>query len=376
MTLGIASACETRFMYINSLEYATLTANSGNLAGFPASNVVTKNRGNLWVTKGSFQIVSVTNDSIYISIGTNQYNLSLTPGNYTATTLAAHISARILAVSGVVITCSYTTDFKFRFFSSATAFTLKLSTQSQMIWGTIGFLGSVDIPVLISTNADGEIRAHTSEYLYYDIGYAMDIDFFALLPQRNTQNMLTAGAVINIKASNTNDISSAPLNVNVSPGDEATYYFLETGSAIAYRYVWITITDISNPNGPNLVFSQLFLGGYSSIDRTVGNGFSLQNVDRALRTESQAGGLYFERYGRHKSISNLSFSNITRLQKRELDQVFFDLGKSSNFYISLEGGNLNDDIYEYTDYVVFESDATITKGSANLFDASFNVRSN
>jgi hypothetical protein len=370
MTLGIASACETRFMYINSLEYATLTANSGNLAGFPASNVVTKNRGNLWVTKGNFTI-GATNNKLYI--GSSTY--TLTNGSYTPATLVTHINAVILAGTGLVF--SYNVVFNFRFSNpTAGSVTLNLSNQTNAAWSTLGFLGSVDIVITPAQAEDGEIRVHTSEYLYYDIGYAMDIDFFALLPQRNTQNMLTTGAVINIKASNTNDISSAPLSVDITPGDEATYYFLETGSAIAYRYVWITITDISNPNGPNLVFSQLFLGGYSSIDRTVGNGFSLQNVDRALRTESQAGGLYFERYGRHKSISNLSFSNITRLQKRELDQVFFDLGKSSNFYISLEGGNLNDDIYEYTDYVVFESDATITKGSANLFDASFNVRSN
>lgn len=375
--MGIGSACETRFMYINSLLYGTMTDNSGALAGFPASNVTSMNRGNLWVTAGNFKLTSVTNDSIYVTIGVNQYNLSLTPGSYTPTTLAAHISARLLAVSGSAIVCSYTTDFKFRFACATTGFTLKLSTQSQMIWDTIGYVGTVDIVVPISTNQDGEIRIHTSEYAYFDLGYSMDISFFALMPQRNYSNMLTASATINVKASNVNDISTAPFSQNVTSGIEGCYSFLETGTPIVYRYVWITITDVNNPFGPNLVFSQLFLGGYVSLaNRTVDANFNVQDVDRALRTESQAGGLYFERYGRHRRYSNLKFSNMTRDETSEIQQLFYDIGKSNNFYLSIDSGNFNNDIEQFTNIGVFENDPITTAKQANYFDANFEFRSN
>lgn len=368
---GLASACETRFMHINSLLYGSLTANSGALAGFPASNLATANRGNLWIAIGNFTI-GATNNKIYI--GGTTY--TLTNASYTSATLVTHINS-VINATGLVV--SYTSDFKFKLTNgSGSTRVLNLSNTTNAAWDTLGLVGSIDISILNASTYDGEIRIHTSEYLYYDLGYSMDISFFALLPQRNYANMLTTGAVINIKASNINDIGSAPLNINIYPGDEGTFYFLETeGIPIQYRYVWITITDRSNPYGPNLTFSQLFLGGYTAIaNRTVDNGFSLIDIDRALRSESQAGGLYFEQYGRHKVINGLRYSWLTNDEAKALRQLFFDVGKSNNFYISLDGGRVHDDIYQYTYYGVFDGDPIISKEKANFFNASFDFRSN
>lgn len=375
---GLASACETRFMHINSLLYGTLTANSGALAGFPASNLATANRGNLWIARGNFTI-NATNNKLYI--GGTTY--TLTNASYTAATLVTHINS-VISATGLVL--SYTVNFKFKWTNgSGSTRVLNLSTATNAAWDTLGLVGGVDISILNAGTYEGEIRIHTSEYLYYDLGYSMDISFFALLPQRNYANMLTTGAVINLKASNVNDIGSAPLDVNITgvlgvnePGDEATFYFLETdGTPIEYRYVWITITDRSNPYGPNLTFSQLFLGGYTAIsNRTIDNSFSAIDVDRALRSESQAGGLYFEQYGRHRSFNGLRYSWLTNDQAKTLRQLFFDVGKSNNFYISLDGGRVHDDIYQYTYYGVFDGDPVISKEKANFFNASFDFRSN
>lgn len=371
MTTGIGSSCETRFMHINSLALGTLTGNSGNLSGFPASNLASSNRGSLWVCGGNFEITS-SNNKIYI--GGSTY--TLTNASYTAASLISHINTVIFSGTGLSLT--YTTSYKFRWTNaSGSTRTLNLSNQTNAVWSTIGLIGSVDVNILNAGTLDGEIRIHTSEYLNYDLGMSMNVDFFGLLPQRNFSNPLTSNATINVKASNINDKPSAPLSVNVTPGDEGTFAFLETGTPLQYRYVWITITDIDNPYGPNLAFSQIFLGGYTAVSgRTVSNGFSIMTVDRALRTESQAGGLYFERYGRHRSFSSLRYTNLNRLEIKTLQQLFFDIGKSTNFYLSLDSGNLNSDITEFTDYGVFDVDPLITKSSANLWDASFEFRSN
>lgn len=374
---GIGSACETRFMYINSLLYGTMTSNSGAMAGFPASNVTSMNRGNLWVTNGYFKVTSIVNDSIYLTVGVTQYNISLTPGNYTGTTLAAHIQSKIQTLSGLAITCTYLSSWKFHFESVVTGFKLVLSNQTAAIWDDIGYVGAVDITVPQYGEVDGEIRIHTHEFVYFDLGYAMDISFFALMPQRNYSNMLTVGATVNIRASNVNDISTAPLSVNVGSGVEGIYYFLEAGTPISYRYVWITIVDPANPFGPNLVFSQMFLGGYIALpNRTIDANFTVQEVDRALRTESQAGGLYFERYGRHKRYSNLKFSNMTRVETTAIQQLYYDIGKSNNFYLSLDSGLFNNDVEQFTNIGVFENDPTITAKQSNYFDANFEFRSN
>ena len=373
---GIGSACETRFMYINSLLYGTMTANSGALAGFPASNVVSMNRGNLWVTAGHFK-VDASNNKLYIVVGVTLYTVTLTNASYTGTTLAAEITSKVQTATGLVITCTYLSEWKFHWESMATNFALILSNQTAAIWNDIGLTGTVDIIVLTSAELDGEIRIHTHEYAYFDLGYSMDISFFALMPQRNYSNMLTVGATINISASNVNDITTAPLSVNVGSGVEGIYYFLEAGTPISYRYVWITIVDPANPFGPNLVFSQMFLGGYIALpNRTVDANFTVQEVDRALRTESQAGGLYFERYGRHKRFSNLKFSNMTRVETTAVQQLYYDIGKSNNFYLSLDSGLFNNDVEQFTNIGVFENDPTITAKQANYFDANFEFRSN
>lgn len=373
---GIGSACETRFAYINSLMYGTMTANSGSMTGFPASNVISMNRGNLWVTKGNFKI-DATNNKLYVTIGATPYTVTLSSANYTGTTLAAEIKSKVQTATSQTITCTYLSSYKFHWESVTTNFKLVLSNQTAAAWNDIGLTGTVDITVNQYDEIDGEIRIHTHEYVYFDLGYAMDISFFALMPQRNYSNMLTVGATINISASNLNDITTAPLSVNVGSGVEGIYYFLETGTPVSYRYVWITIVDPANPFGPNLVFSQMFLGGYVALpNRTVDANFTIQDVDRALRTESQAGGLYFERYGRHKRFSNLKFSNMTRIETTAIQQLYFDIGKSNNFYLTLDSGLFQNDVEQFTNIGVFENDPTITAKQANYFDANFEFRSN
>lgn len=376
MVAGIGSSCETRIMYINSLSYGNIISNSGNLAGFPASNAITSNRGQLWVTAGNFKIDS-SNQYLYLGINSIPYIIDLTIGNYTGSTLASHIQSRILAITGITVSCSYSSAYKFTFTCSTNDILFGLSAQTNSIWYDLGLLGTIDINMPQSTTLTGYVRIHTHEFIYFDLGYAMDISFFAILPQRNYANMLTAGATINIKASNINDITTAPLNINVPSGSEGSFYFLEQGYPISYRYVWLTIIDPENPYGPNLEFSQIFLGGYISLpNRTVDAGFTIQDVDRSLRTESQAGGLYFERYGRHKRISNLKFSNLTKIEVAAIQQLYFDLGKSNSYYISIDSGNFYNDLEQFTYFGIFENDPTITSKQAGFFDANFEFRSN
>lgn len=374
---GLGSSCETRFMYINSLAYGVITANSGNLAGFPARNVVTSNRGELWITAGNFK-VDDTNNKLYFLVNSNPVTITLTNGNYSGTTLGTQINSK-LTTAAVGLSCSYnSTTYKFKFnrTNSNTIYAM-LSIDTNATWDDIGFIGNVDILFGDDNDVLGLIRIHTHEYIDFDLGYSMDISFFALMPQRNYSNMLTAGATINIKASNVNDAATAPLNVNIASGAEGSFHFIEQGTPISYRYVWFTLIDPENSYGPNLVFSQLFLGGYIALpNRTVDALFTIQEVDRALRTESQAGGLYFERYGRHKRFSGLKFSNIPKAQTSAIQQLYFDIGKSNSFYLSLDSGNFNDDIYQFTSYGVFDNDPTITAKQANLFDANFEFRSN
>jgi len=369
MANGIGSRCESRFMYINSLSYGTLTDNSGNVAGFPASNVATQNRSNVWVCKGNFDITT-DNNKLYIDSDT--YTIQV--GSYSGSELGVAINDQI-SPDGFYI--YYGDGGKFYIRNIYNGFTLKLSNQTSAIWDTIGFVGSVDINVLISEFEISYTRIHTSEYLYYDLGSEMDVSFFALLPLRNYSIPLSTNAVVNVKASNVDDIDTAPLDVNIPINDDGCFYFLEDGTDLSYRYVWITITDRENPISGGLAFSQVFLGGFSYLEnKTVDSNFNIQFVDRALRTESQAGGLYFERYGRHTRWSNLRYSNLTKTQLETIQQLFYDVGKSINFYMTIDSGNFNNDISQFIIYGVFDGDPSVNVGQSNYFDANFEMRSN
>jgi hypothetical protein len=339
--------------------------------------VTSSNRGNLWVTAGNFK-VDATNNKLYFLVNAAPVILTLTIGSYTGVSLGVEINAKLTAAAVGVSSEYDAVNYRFNFNRTNSNVTYAmLSIDTNALWDDIGFIGNTDILFDDDNDVFGLTRIHTHEYIDFDLGYAMDISFFALMPQRNFSNMLTAGATINVKASNVNDASTAPLNVNIPSGAEGSFYFLELGTPVSYRYVWVTIIDPANPAGPNLVFSQLYMGGYIALPyRTVDAGFTIQDVDRALRTESQAGGLYFERYGRHKRYSNLKFSNMTRVETTAIQQLYYDIGKSNNFYLSLDSGLFNNDVEQFTNIGVFENDPTITAKQANYFDANFEFRSN
>jgi hypothetical protein len=67
---------------------------------------------------------------------------------------------------------------------------------------------------------------------------------------------------------------------------------------------------------------------------------------------------------------------MTRVETTAVQQLYYDIGKSNNFYLSLDSGLFNNDVEQFTNIGVFENDPTITAKQANYFDANFEFRSN
>lgn len=362
---------ETRMMYINSLNYGTVVYAPDGETGFPVADVIKDSRTAMYIPKNIFKVVSTNKNFIY-NIGAGNVNVTLTEGSYTSTALAAHIQTMI---GGTFLVEYLQTAGLFRIKNTGTNFTL-LTTIDLPFWDLIGFdvvgnLSGVSGTWYTATR----IRRNTGFELKYDLGGAADCAFFALLGERNKTFCLTSQAQVNLRLSNIDDYATADININVTPTIDGCFTFMDSLNPTPfYRYVWITIIDRENPL-ENVIFSQLFLGGYVAwYNRTINNGFGLSYVDKSLRTESVSGALFFEKYPKYPYLTGLTIAYLTRAQLDLLQQTWFDLGKSQHFYLSLDSGHMNADLSQLTWYGVFDSDPQITNVAPRYYNASFTFR--
>jgi hypothetical protein len=371
----LGARAETRLMYNNALINASLVLSTSHRDGFDETNITSANRTALYIPNDVFTI-DTTNQSFKFRVGTGaNITVVLDQGSYTGTTLAAHMQTKF--ANNFLIT--YDTTTKMFGIRHATLPYVLLTGEYPVSWDTIGFTSGSDFygnPTSMNTQHYGDkARRHTDIKLYYNLGAAADCSFFALLGERNKTNSLSPSATINIKLSNINDITTAAYSIDLTAPVNGTYSFLDgiIGNS-TFRYFWLTIKDRENTS-EYLAFSQLFLGSFVCWpNRTIDHGFTLQYLDRSIRTESVSGALFFERYNKYPYLSNLKISYLNRDDIALLQQAWYDLGKSEHFYISLDSGWMNGDINEFTFFGVFDSDPTIEEVGPRYFNASFSFR--
>lgn len=361
---------ETRLMYINSLADATLRSHTPNVAGFYPENITFSSRTSLYIPQDLF-VIDSTNKTMEFTVGATTLNVSMTEGSYTGATLAAHIQA--IFGNGFLITYSTTTKL-FGIKNTAANFVLKCNLYIPS-WNVIGFVSGALFNGTQNVQYYSQVaRRHTGISLSYDIGPASDCGFFALLGERNKTNSLSENATVNLRLSNVDDYATAT-SIDITPTENGTFAFLDGIIAVpVFRYVWITIIDYENTS-EYISFSQLYLGGFVHWDnRTVNHGFTLQYLDRSVRTESVSGALFFEKYNKYPYLSNLKLAYLTRTEVNLLQQAWFDLGKSEHFYLSLDSGWMNSDITEFMFFGVFDSDPVIEEVGPRYFNGSFTFR--
>ena len=366
----IGARAETRFMYLNNLAYANNTYATTNVPSFIAANIVTANRTSLYIPQNLFKITSV-NKTFQLTKGAGaKTTYNLTEGSYTAIDLTAHIN------SVASIDCTYTPEKFFAMRNGATSLTLH-SNENINFWNMLGYsiLAPITTPINTYAVAD-KMRLHTEIELFYDLGASADCSFFSLLGERNKTFCLSSSAIINLRLSNINNYDTAPINILVTPTVNGAMTFIDALEPVPFfRYVWLTIVDYENPTVTNFSFSHLFLGGFTAFyGRTINNGFTLSYQDRSIRTESVSGALFFEKYNKYPYLDNLVISFLTKQQANILQQLWYDLGKSQHFYLSLDSGHLTGDLSELTFFGVFDSDPVINHVAPRFFDTTFAFR--
>ena len=356
-----------RFANNNFLE-TNLTYSSQLSSSFPASSV-TSSRSRLWKTGGNFEVTSTTN-KLYINDGTDK-TITLTVASYTYSTLAAHIQTQLNASSSNWTVTYNTTTCKFVIARSSGTKILRLSVTTDTAWDMLGYTQSLDQDVY----TPDEARIHTSEWLKCDMQAGQEATFMALLGEVNSKFSLSTNAVVKFQANNLDDWSSPAINQTVAVEKGAVMAF--TTSPSSYRYWRILITDRENPLGPTgLTFSHAYIGDYTTVTNTnIASGFSKSFVDPSESQESEAGALYFEERPRYMTIESAQIQLITNTERDELEQLFFDLGVRTPFYVSIDPElQVSTSLYDMTRLMIMTAAPSFDHVFRGYWNINFSMR--
>lgn len=366
-----------RFMDNNLAELTSGSINySSQLAAFPGSNSINKFRSKVWKPAGNFVVTASSNDKIYINDGSNK-TVTITAGSYTPDTLATEVQTQLNASSsGWTFDYDNTAgEYKFRF-AHGSAHTLRFSEQTEALWDDLGYVLTSDETISTERKAD-EQRNHMYESVIYDLGYNAAIEFFSVISPLDEEFSISDQATIKIQANNLNDFSSPPLDITLTRTSSGIYHFFDSVADSSYRFWRFYFEDKFNTNGnEGFSLSYIYLGDYTTLTATnVQIGLRKTIVDPSLKTESEAGAIYFDKKTKFITINNAGIVYLDTTTRNNLEQLFFDFGTTTPFFISLDPRNcVTDTLSDLTKYVVFNSPPIFTHVKSQYFNMSLDFR--
>lgn len=349
---------------------------SSETTGFEAENALNNFRSSTWKPGGYFEITS-SNNTLYINDGSNK-TITITASStaYTsAALLATEIQTKLNASSsGWTVTYDNSLGtYKFTI-SHTTSATLRLSVTTNSIWDTIGYTSTTD---QVGTSfVANEQRNHTFEFFNFDFGYQASIAFIGMIGSISSSFGLSHSAVVTLEGNNIDLFTSPPFSITLTVTDKGVFNFNDTDDDARYRFWRLRFTDKYNPAGPGIEIGNIYLGSYQTLEgRNISTGFIDELVDPSTSSESEAGVIYFDRRTKYTKFSGLSLRYLENDDRLVVKDVFNTVGKTEPFYISLDPlSTLNDDITEFTKFVVFVDEPQYTNMGANRFSTNLNVR--
>lgn len=365
-----------RFMANN---LAALTVNdfsfSSEIPGFEAVNALDNFRSSTWKPAGYFEILAGSNDKLYINDGSNK-TITVTAGGYiSAAALGTQIATQLNAVSsgwGV----DYDTipgTFMFRFTRSSPG-TIRLSQTTNAIWNTLGFTSAIDQTGLI-LNAN-EQRNHTFEFFNFDFGYQATISFLGMIGAVSSVFGISSTGIITLEGNNINDFTMPPFSKTATVTDRGVFTFNISDTDASYRFWRLRIRDIYNPVGPQMEIGGIYMGDFQTLQgRNISTGFVDKLIDPSTASESEAGVIYFDKRTKYTSLNGLNLRYLENDDRLIIKDLFNTVGKTDPFYVSLDPlSTLNDDITEFTKFVIFMDEPQFTNVGANRFSTTLNLR--
>lgn len=349
------SFTNAKFSFNNFLD-STLTTSSAE-SSYPASNLYSGIRSKVWKAAGLFEI-SASNNKVYI----NSTTYTLTAGSYTSATLITHFNS----VTSTTLSRNSNGRFVITLGGSGT---LNLSSTTNAVWSTLGFLTSSDLTSTAFT-AD-ERRYNTSEWIKADLGQPQIADFGALIPPAN-EAFSCSNATIKLQGNNV-DVWTAP-QVDETMTVSSNGAFVAPSAALEpCRYWRILISDVTNNNITAAV--AWISNSVVNTNTNLAVGFTRNRSDQSIRSFSESGQLYTDRRPRVLSIQGTSVQYLKDQELIDMEQLAYDLGTGRPFFIVIDPSlTVSTTLDQMTHYVEQDSDVQFAHVLNSYYNFSFSLR--
>lgn len=360
--------------FMNNNYMSRVFTYSSQQASFPASNVYNSSRSRVWRPGGNFE-VTTSNNKLYINDGSD-LTITLTAGSYTYATLATHIQTQLNASSSNwTVTYNSSTTFKFTIARSSGTAVLRKSQTSNAAWDMLGFSGNSDISG--SPFVADEQRNHTSEWVQCDLGVPQQATFAAMISEIDNVFTLSETATVKLRANNIDYWQSPPVDITIPVTDLGVFQFIDDTNTASYRFWRIEFIDRLNYLGPEgIKVAYVYIGDHTSMTMTnIAVGFEKELVDPTVSLQSEVGALFFEIKPRYLKISGNEIQLIQGTERKELEQLFYDLGVREPFFVSIDPGlAVTTELEDLTRFMIMESNPTFQHVIRNYYNVRFSMR--
>jgi hypothetical protein len=215
------------------------------------------------------------------------------------------------------------------------------------------------------------------ESVIYDLGYNARIEFFAVISPLDEEFSISDQATIKIQGNNLNNFTSPPLDITLSRTGSGIFQFFDEIADSGFRFWRFYFEDKYNTNGPEgFSLSYIYLGDYTTLTSTnIQRGLNKTIVDPSLQTESESGAIYFDKKTKFVRFQNGIIALLETSARDELEQLFFDFGTTTPFFISIDPRNcISSTLPDFTKYVVFEAAPVSTHVKGQYFNMTMSFR--
>jgi hypothetical protein len=331
--------------YINDWAAGTVTASSEH-PSFPAINSQHRWHKKPWRSRygvgsgwGLFRIIAGTS-KLYFDEGGAELTATITAGDYNADTLCAEIKTQMEAAGALTYTVTHDDTSKLFAIAGSGNFSLHLSTTTNAIWGSIGWISGVDTASAAAHTAE-ELRIHTSEFLYCAAGKTSDIRLVTIKGHN-----LQATATITVRY-------YSDAFVTLVDSEALTWHAgqIAARTAKSYAYYSIEISDPSNADG-FVEIGLAWIGSASVLHYGFTMDRSMLPEDPSIVTSSDDGQESTIQLTKYKGWTYTFEAVEPNTDKPLLLAIFEEIGKTRPCFIS-EAPPTSGDIGTVAEYVTF-----------------------
>lgn len=367
-------------MHENYTDSATQTYSSQQTL-MPLTNTGTGvRRTKVWRTNGYWEISSTNKTIIFREAVGVDLTATIAESNYTSdTTFLAAIKTALEAAGLATYTVARdTTTNKIKITSDlgggATVLQLRCADAGFTAASILGFSTASHLTGAATYTAD-TLKIHTSEWVKWDMGVAMNPKAFILVGLRNSPFKISGGATVKLQGSTTDSWTSPEFESTLEQSDYGMGVFSSTGlHTSALRYWRLYIYDAANAYG-YVEISKIYLGDSLITTRgAVQFPLRVSTVDYGERIIARSGVTFNDVVQLTETI-DLEWAYLTKTEKDEFNDFVRDVGTSTPFFISLDPGEaFTDDFQRHIRYVKFDSGPSFSLVSPNNFSSDWTLR--